>query len=172
MGEVANSEYFHPDSSSTLIPSLIAKFKISMDTMLQGGRDVIIHLPPEKSQCPGSCRFNSAYKKFISATGGICSTCKGEGYLLEHRYTTYKANIRHIDMPLESADSGGQDTPAGRISQRVVRTKMALIAYTHLQKCLGATIDGEEYKLHGDLEKTGFAGTVLYVVATWKKMDK
>jgi len=172
MGVITNGEGFHGNSMPNLMSSLKTKWRIAMDTIMQGGRAITLHLPPLKSACVGSCRYNSTYKKHMSATGGICGACKGEGFMLEQRQTSYTANIRHEEMKLESADSGGQDTPAGRISQRVLITKTVIASYVHLQKCIGATIDGENYKLIGDLEKRAFGGTVYYVQATWRKMDK
>jgi len=172
MGEISNGESFHANSDSTLLSNLVGKFKAAQDTILQGGRQITIHLPPEKTRCVAGCRFNSTYNKFINQTGGICTTCKGQGYSYESRYTTYTANIRQVNENLESIDGFGQDTPAGRISQRLARTRTVIESYAHVIKSIGVTIDGEAYKLHVDPEKTGFGGTLLYVVAFWKKMDK
>lgn len=172
MGVVSNNQSFDSASDGTLLSSLVGKFKLSMDTVLQGGRNITIHLPPIKLACGGGCKFNSSYKKFTTTSGGLCRACRGEGFKLELRQTVYKANIRQMKMPIEDADVGGQDTKAGRLSQKIVRTKTVIAAFDHISGSVGATIDGEQYKLWAEPEKVGFGGTMLYCVASWKKMDK
>ncbi len=172
MGVVLNDQSFHLSSDGTLLPSLVNKFKISMDTVLRGGRNITIHLPPIKMSCGGGCKFNSSYKKFTSPTGGLCTACRGEGFKLEQRQTIYKANIRQMKNPIEDIEVGGQQTTAGKLSQKIVRTKTVIAAFDHISGSIGATIDGEQYKLWAEPEKIGFGGTLLYCVARWKKMDK
>lgn len=172
MSIVPNNQSFDSASNSTLLSGLVGKFKIAMDTVLQGGRNITIHLPPLKSICPSACKFNSAYKKFTSSTGGLCPDCRGEGYKLEQRQTIYMANIRQIKQPIDNPDGDGQDTNAGRVSQKTVRTKTVIAAYDHIVSSIGATIDGEQYKLDTEPEKIGFGDTLLYAVTLWKKMDK
>jgi hypothetical protein len=172
MAIVPNNQSFDPLSSSALVPALVSQFKIAMDTVLQGGRNITIHLPPIKSACPGNCRFNSSYKKFMGTNGGLCPMCRGEGFMLEQRQTIYMANIRQIKEPFENSEVDGQESNAGRVSEKIVRTKTVIESYDHVLSSIAATIDGEPYKLWMDPEKTGFGGTLLYVVTRWKKMDK
>ena len=172
MAIVPNNESFDSASDGTLLPGLVGKFKISMDTVLQGGRYITIHLPPTKMSCGGGCKYNSSYKKFTTTTGGLCSACRGEGFKLEQRQTIYTANIRQIKNPIEDSESGGQETNAGKISQKIVRTKTVIASFDHISNSIGATIDGEQYKLWADPEKVGFGGTLFYCISRWKKMDK
>jgi len=169
---ISNDQTFSSSSDSSLGANLLAQFKAAADTVLQAGRDITIHLQPSKSNCPAACRFNSSYKKYMGTSGGPCKACGGVGFIYEQRQTIYMANIRQIKEPFDNAKSGGQDTPAGRVSQKLTRTKTVIESYDHIIKSLGATIDGEEYKLWDEPAKTGFGGTLLYVVTTWQKMDK
>ncbi len=171
MSVVSNNESFDGSSNATLLSSLVGKFKIAMDTVLQGGRDITIHLLPIKTACGMGCKFNSSYKKFTTTSGGLCSACRGEGFKLEQRQTVYKANIRQEKKPIEDGP-GGQETNAGKVSQKIVRTKTVIAAFDHITSSVGATIDGEQYKLWSEPEKVGFGGTLLYCVARWQKMDK
>ncbi len=170
---ISNSQSFSANSNASMGANLLAQFKASADTVLQAGRNITIHLPPSKESCPGtSCRFNSSYKKWIDDAGGFCKTCGGQGFLLEQRQTVYIANIRQTDEPFDNVKTGGQDTPAGRVSQKFARTKTVIESYDHVIKSVGATIDGEEYKLDHEPKKTGWGGTLLYIVTFWKKVDK
>lgn len=172
MGNVSNNQSFSANSNGSLLSGLVAKYKTAMDTVLQGGRNITIHLPPQKADCPGGCRYNSTYKRTVGVTGALCDVCGGQGFLYEPRYTIYIANIRQTEEDLNSSDGNKQSTTAGRISQKLVRTKTVIESYDHISGSIGATIDGEEYKLEIDPKKTGFGGTLLYVITYWKKMDK
>lgn len=169
---ISNNQSFNSSSNATLLSALVNKFKISMDTVLQGGRNITIHLPPQQMECPSSCRYNSTYKRNVGINGALCKTCKGQGFLYETRQTIYMANIRQLEEDLNNIDGHKQNTTAGRISQKLVRTKTVIESFNHILGSIGATIDGEEYKLNTDPKKTGFGGTMLYLISFWKKMDK
>lgn len=172
MSMISNLQSFSSSSNSGLMSGLVDRFKTAMDTVLQGGRNITIHLPPQKMACPGSCRYNSTYKRNVGVSGALCKDCGGQGFLYETRQTIYMANIRQTEEDLSSIDGHKQNTTAGRISQKLVRTKTVIESFSHISSSIAATIDGEEYKLETDPAKTGFGGTLLYVIAFWKRMDK
>jgi hypothetical protein len=131
-----------------------------------------LHLPPQKSSCPGACKFNSAYKKFIGTNGQLCRECKGSGFLLEPRQTLYRANIRWTDEPLDKSNRTGQNTTAGRVFTSLVRTKTVIESYDDILKSIGATVDGEPVKLFNNPRKTGFGNKLMYVVTFWEITNK
>jgi hypothetical protein len=172
MAIVPNSQSFAAGASGTTITGLASQFRAAMDSVLYAGRDVTVHLPPSKQQCPTGCRFNQAYNKFIGTNGQPCRQCGGDGFLLEPRQTIYRANIRWISDKFDQSINGGQLTIGGRVFVADVRTKMDAVAHNHILESIGATIDGIPVKLATDPELTGFGGQVNYVVAYWQKANR
>lgn len=169
---VPNSQSFSPQASGTLVSSLAARFKAGIDTVLIGGRDILVHLPPGKSVCPAACRFNSTYNKYIGLDGKMCRACKGQGFVMEPRQTIYRANIRWTDEPLASPRGGGEDTPAGRVSESLVRTKTVIESLNHLKQALSIEVDGISCTLWDEPRPTGWGNQLFYVVAFWKKNNR
>lgn len=170
MGLIINSQDFISTASGVLSQSdLASQFRESMDiVLLTCGRDVTLHLPPTKAKCTSSdCVFNSFYKKYVNANGKICDDCRGEGFVIEPRYTIYKANIRWTDEPYYQSN-GQEKVDVGRMGQDFVRTKMVKEAFTHIKQSVGATIDGINVELFEEPRYTGFAGSLFYCVAWWK----
>lgn len=143
-----------------------------MHTMLIGGRDISLDLPPGKEPCPAACKYNSTYNMYTGDGTALCGACGGRGFILEQRQTIYRANIRHIDENLDSGRGGGEDTPAGRVFETLIRTKTHIVSFDHINQCLGATIDGIKCTLWGDPRQTGWGDTLYFVVAYWKKANK
>lgn len=168
MALIQNNQSFNAGASGIVLSSINSLFKNKMDTVLLGGRDITLHLPPEKTVCPGSCKFNSTYNKYIGLDGKACRTCKGEGFILEHRYTIYKANIRWINESLSDVRGGGEDTPAGRLQENLVRIKTQSSAINHMNQSLGATIDGISCILWEQPRPHGWGGQVFYCTSMWK----
>jgi len=169
---VPNNQSFAPGASGTIVTSSSTVFRTQMDSVLLGGRNITLHLPPNKTQCPAGCKFNSTYNKFIGVNSAICGACKGEGFILEPRQTIYRANIRWVDETLASPRSGGEDTPGGRVFESTVRTKTVVESYNHILNCMGADIDGVKCTLWGDPRQTGWNGQLYYVISFWKKSNK
>lgn len=169
---ISNSQSFHPQASGTLVSGLSDTFKQQMDTVLLGGRDITVHLPPKKMPCPAGCRFNSTYKRYVGNNSALCSTCKGDGFKKEPRQTVYRANIRWTDEPLDDSLTSGQDTIGGRVYRSLVRTKTVIESYNHLLLADGVTIDGIHCTLANDPRVTGWNGNLYYVIAFWQKSNK
>lgn len=170
MGLIINAQDFVSTASGVLNQSdLAAQFHESMDVvLLTCGRDVTIHLPPTKAPCTSSdCAFNSFYKKYISSAGKVCDDCRGEGFVLEPRWTIYKANIRWTDEPYLTRN-GQERVEIGRIGADFARTKMVKESFDHIKQSVGATIDGINVELFEEPRYTGFAGELFYCVAWWK----
>lgn len=174
MAIVVNSQSFAAGASGTVMQSAAGQFQEAMDSVILGmGRDVTVHLPPSKSRCPTqTCRFNDTYQKFIGPDGQLCRTCGGQGYFLEPRQTVYLANIRWINNPLANTKTGGEATPAGRVYEGDVRTKMVAAAFNDIRNCIGAEIDGIPVKLIQQPRYTGFGGNLYYVIAFWEETNK
>lgn len=85
MAIISNNQSFSPLASGTLISSFSNIFRQQMDTVLLGGRDITLHLPPKKIKCTSGCRFNSTYKRYIGNNQALCTTCKGDGFKKEPR---------------------------------------------------------------------------------------
>lgn len=172
MSLISNLQSFSPDASGTLVSDLVDTFKAGADTVLIGGRDITLHLPPAKTPCPSGCKFNSMYQRYIGEGGALCRVCKGEGFIYEPRQTVYRANIRWTDEPVFSTRSGGEDTPAGKVFDADVRTKTVIESFNHIQQAESANIDGVKCSVWQEPRQTGFGGTLLYVVTWWKRSNK
>lgn len=172
MGEVPNSESFDANSSSSLVNNMYGKFKQQMDTVLQGGYEITIDLEPGKTDCPSNCRYNPAYKRHQGINGGICATCKGEGFVYDPRFTTYKCNRRWTNEPLDAAENTGEDTVPGRVGANFVRVKTVAASWNHIVRSIGATIDGQKVKLYREPRYVGWGGQNTYVISWWERASK
>jgi len=172
MGEVSNNESFHLESSATRVSNLQDIFKREMDTVLRGGRDISIDLPPARTECPSSCRYNPTYKKYQGDNGAICQACKGQGFIMDPRFTTYKCNRRWTNEAYDKPRNTGQETAGGRIVGNFVRVKTVIDSFDHIEQSIGATIDGIKVKLYKEARKTGFGNELYYVVSWWQRMGK
>ncbi len=164
---VPNSQLFSSFSSGLIPAAAHNQFKERMDGVLYGlGRDVTVHLKPTKARCGATCVYNQTYKKWTDSSNQLCSSCKGEGWALEHRQTIYKANIRWTNQPY------GDDAAPIRTSENFVRTKMVYAALEHIKESIGAIVDGVNVELLQQPRTTGFGATpLLYCVAIWKVVD-
>lgn len=169
---ISNNQSFHASASGSLVTSLTDTFKQQMDSVMLGGRDITIHLPPIKIKCTSGCKYNSTYKRYMGNNAAICKDCKGDGFTKEPRQTIYRANIRWTDEPLDASTNTGQDTVAGRIYQSFVRTKTVIESYDHILQSHGATIDGIHCTLWNDPRVTGWNGNLYYVISYWQKANK
>jgi hypothetical protein len=172
---IINTQDFVSTASGVLDSTAVAaQFHESMDVvLLTCGRDIIVHLPPTKSRCISSdCVFNVTYKRYINIYGQVCENCKGEGFVVEPRWTSYKANIRWTDEPYNESRSIQESQSFGRIGADFVRTKTVLTSFDHIKVSQMATIDGLNVQLHEEPRYTGFGGSLFYVVAWWKKVNK
>lgn len=172
MSIVPNSQSLTPIASGNIVNSLVTRFKSGADTVLIGGRDITLHLPPALIECVAGCKFNSTYEKYFGVGGALCRTCRGDGFTKEPRQTIYRANIRHTDESLASPRGGGENTPAGRVYEALIRTKTVIESYNHILLAETAEIDGIKCTLWNDPRQTGFGDTLLYVIAFWKKVNK
>ena len=172
MSIISNFQSFHASASGTLLSGLSDIFKQQMDTVLLGGRDITLHLPPAKSVCTGGCKFNSTYKRYMGANQALCQSCKGDGFIKETRQTIYRANIRWTDEPLGASNTTGEDTVAGRVYSSLIRTKTVIESYDHILQADSATIDGIPCILWNDPRLTGWDGNLYYVISFWQKANK
>lgn len=172
MSLLSNLQVFNSGSSTTLVSALGNIFEQQQHTVLLGGRNISIDLPPQKTPCPASCKFNSTYNRYTGNGTAICGACAGQGFTLDQRQTTYIANIRHTDELLDNPRGGGEDTPAGRVYQTLIRTKTHITSLDHINQSLGATIDGFKCKLWGEPRVTGWNGELYFVVSYWQKTNK
>jgi hypothetical protein len=172
MAEVSNNESFDPQSSATRVPNLQGIFKREMDTLLRAGREIVIDLPPSRTNCPASCRYNPTYKKYQGSTGAICQECKGQGFLMDPRFTRYRCNRRWTNEAYDKALNTGQETTGGRIVGNFVRVKTVIDSFDHIERSIGATIDGVKVKLYKEPRKTGFGDQLYYVISWWERMGK
>jgi len=172
MAIIPNNQSFHPQASGTLISGLSSIFKQNMDTVLLGGRDIIIHLPPKKTPCVAGCKYNSTYKRYMGNNQALCPSCKGDGFKKETRQTIYRANIRQTDEPLSDSVTSGEDTVGGRVYRTLISTKTVIESYDHILQSEGATIDGIHCTLWNDPRTTGWNGQLYYVISYWQKANK
>lgn len=170
MAIVPNNENLTP-SIPGLISGVQAAFKNAMDSLVSGGGSITLDLPATRSVCPGLCRYNATYKMYMGANGELCQECKGAGFINEPRQTVYSCNKRWTNEPLDQSETGGKDTPAGRIYGNFVRTKTVIESFDHIQQCLGATIDNSKVKLYREPRKTGLGDQLYYVIAWWERVN-
>lgn len=175
MGLIPNNQSFIAGASGTVGGTALEnQFQTAMDAVVIGlGRDVTVHLPPAQMECtaPG-CTFNPFYQKYATPSGALCEVCRGQGFIIEPRWTIYRGNIRWTEEPYNEARSIQEKHEPGRLGQNFVRTKMNVAAFDHLKQSIGATIDGVDVELHEEPRKTGFGSRLLYTVAWWKVANR
>lgn len=173
MGLISNAQSFLPGTSGVLDNG--DNFRRAMDTVLTDiGRDITVHLEPSKQPCVApDCRFDAFYKKYVSTNGIVCSTCKGQGFIIEPNYTIYRANIRWTDEPFNkgSGPLAVTEPVYGRLGYNFVRTKTTIESFEHIKSSIGATIDGVRVQLFEEPRQTGWGPNLLYVVAFWKVIN-
>ena len=171
---INNSQSFHPSASGTAIAAMANEFQECMDSVLLGaGRNVTIHLPAGKSPCPSvTCVFDSVYKRYIGVNGILCEVCKGQGFIIEPRYTVYMANIRWANEPINQQSKSIEELYSpGRLTVNFARTKFVASAFDHVKESIGATIDGRNVELFQEPRQTGFGESILYTVCWWKAIN-
>jgi hypothetical protein len=175
MGYISNNQSFIAGASGTVGGTTLEnQFRTAMDGVLIGlGRDITIHLPPSQDPCtaPG-CTFNPFYQRYTGVSGIFCEVCKGQGFVLEPRWTTYRANIRWTDESMNGSKDTRETSEVGRQGQNFVRTKTVASAYNHIKESIGATIDGVDVELHEEPRYTGFGSQVLYTISWWKVANR
>lgn len=173
MGLIPNNESFAAGASGTIVTGRLGVFRKNMDSLLLGGWEITIDLPPAKTDCTSSnCRYNPTYERYQDVNGGICRECSGRGFTIEPRYTVYKCNRRWTNEPLDEVKNTGEKTTGGRILGNFVRVKTVKAALNHINSSIGATIDGVKVKLYEEPRLTGWGGTNLYVISWWEKINK
>lgn len=175
MAIIPNSQSFGTLPSGQ-ITSLRTDFQNAIDTVLTSlGRDITIHLPASKSPCPDiTCVYNSTYQRYTGASGKICETCKGQGFLVETNQTIYVANIRWTNEPFNESNRNIQEAfVPGRLGANFVRIKTVASSKDHIRESIGATIDGVNVELFREPRHTGFGATpLLYVISWWKVVNR
>lgn len=170
---VPNNESFEPGASGVLVTQFTSLFKKQMDSVLMGGLDITLDLPPSSSPCPDpNCRYNQTFEQYMDQSGGLCLTCSGKGNIYEHRQTIYKCNRRWENRPIDRTLTGNQATEGGRIHATVCRVKTHIASFDHIMQSLGATLDGQKLKLIEEPRKTGWNGENLYVISWWERASK
>lgn len=170
---IPNNESFEPGASGTLVTQFNSLFKKQMDSVLLGGHDIVLDLPPASTDCPSpACRYNQTYDQWMGANGNLCQTCRGKGKIYEYRQTIYKCNRRWENRPIDRTLTGGQNTEGGRIHANVVRVKTHIASFDHITQSLGATLDGQKIKLIEEPRKTGWNGETYYVISWWERASK
>ena len=170
---IPNDESFDVASSGLITSTFNGIFRRKMDSVLMGGTDIVIDLPPSSDPCPDpGCRYNQTYSQWMGSDGGLCSTCMGKGKIYEHRQTVYKCNKRWDNKPIDRALTGNQATQGGRIHANVVRIKTHIASFDHITQSLGATLDGQKIKLVEEPRKTGWDGENFYVISWWQRASK
>jgi hypothetical protein len=173
MGLIPNNQTFIAGASGTIVTDKSTVFRRRMDSVLLGGWNITIDLPPGQSDCPSPrCRYNPTYERYQDINGGPCRDCKGQGSIVEPRYTIYKCNRRWTNEPLDQSENTGEKTVAGRVFGNYVRVKTVGAAWEHIQNSIGATIDGVKVKLYREPRRTGWGGTNLYIISWWERANK
>lgn len=177
MGLIGNNQSFVTGASG-VIPTAAIPFQRAMDTVLVDlGRDITLHLPPTKSPCVSpTCQFDSFYKKFVGVSGIVCEMCRGQGFVLEPRYTVYRANIRWSDLPFNNSsfidEREREFQSVGRITQNFVRTKTVAASHDDIRNSVGATIDGHDVEVFNEPRQTGWGQNLLYTITVWKRVNR
>jgi len=173
MAIVTNNQSFLTASTGIIGSTLATQFKTQVDGILYGmGRDVIIHLPPSKTQCSDpSCKFNPFYKRFTGPTNQMCDTCRGQGFTLEPRQTVYRANLRWTDEAFNESSNISEKYKIGRVGQNFLRMKTQAVSMEHIRTSVGATVDTINIELFEEPRYTGFGNNLFYVISWWKVVN-
>lgn len=170
---IPNGETWSPGASGTVVTRHNTLFKKRMDSVLLGGRDILIDLPPSKTPCTSAdCKYNPTYDHYVGVNGAICRDCRGQGYDFTHRQVTYKCNRRWTSEPQDRPLAGKQNTEGGRIYANFVRVKTHIASYDFILSSVGATIDDQKVKLFQEPRKTGWNDEIYYVISWWQKANK
>lgn len=169
---IPNDESFVPGASGSIVTNRLGVFKKYMDSVLMGGRTIVLDLPAGSSGCPAGCRYNPSYDQYVGLNGILCRTCRGKGKIFLHRQTQYKCNRRWENEPIAKAITGDQNTEGGRIKTNLVRVKTHISSYGDILKATGATIDGIKVKLWRTPRKTGWNDDLCYVISWWEEASK
>lgn len=177
MGFVGNSQTFFSGASGILNKTDMAdKFELLNDAVLVAGRDITVHLKPSRSNCTdANCKYNSFYKSYIGVNNQICEACRGQGFVIEPRWTIYRANIRWTNRAFDDGGGRLQEPTSegfGKIGVDFVRTKTDISSFSDLRDSIGATIDDEQVELIQEPRKTGFSGRLMNVVTWWRKINR
>ena len=134
------------------------------------GRDIVIHLSPEKYVSSGIIQANSPALQYNPFQGrsarpapNIISTTKQPAVEFIHRDVTYKAHIRH--GPKDDDESGGV-----ALLRDEIQTTTIVESLAHLQASETATIDGLRCKLES-VRNIGLQNR-RYVIARWKVINE
>ena len=170
---VPNGESFTPGASGSIVTNRLGVFKKHMDSVMLGGRTIILDLPAASTDCPDiTCRYNPSYDQFMGANGAICRSCRGKGKVYEHRQTVYHCNRRWDNEPIAKSITGNEGTTGGRVKSNLVRVKTHIASYDDILRSTGATLDGIKIKLWETPRKTGWNNELLYVVSWWEEQAK
>jgi hypothetical protein len=170
---IPNDESFTPGASGSIVTNTLGIFKKHMDSVMLGGRTIILDLPAGSTDCPDpTCRYNPTYDQFMGPNEVVCRSCNGKGHVYELRQTVYKCNRRWENEPIAKPLTGGQATEGGRIKTNLVRVKTHIASYQDILRSTGATLDGIKIKLFESPRKTGWNGALCYVVSWWEEQAK
>ena len=133
-------------------------------------RDVIIHLPPEKSMSSGLMNANIPAMQYNPFAGraprpapNIISTTKEPAVEFVHRDVTYKAHIRH--GPIAKDESGGVALEQGQVQLTTVVESLV-----HLKNAESVTVDGLRYKSE-TIRHIGLQQT-RYIISVWTRINE
>lgn len=134
------------------------------------GRDIVIHLTPEKYVSSGIIQANAPALQYNPFQGraarpapNIISTTRQPATEFIHRDVTYKAHIRH--GPKDDDESGGV-----ALLRDEVHTTTVIESMEHIQAAESATIDGVRCKLES-VRPIGLQ-SARYVIAKWKLINE
>ncbi len=134
------------------------------------GRDIVLHLTPEKYVSSGILEANSPALQYNPFQGraarpapNIISTTRQPATEFIHRDVTYKAHIRH--GPKDDDETGG-----AALLRDEVQTTTVIESLQHLQAAESATIDGVRCKLEA-IRPIGLQDR-RYVIARWKLINE
>jgi len=134
------------------------------------GRDIILHLTPEKSVSSGlleanvpALQYNPFQGRAARPAPNIISTTKQPAVEFTHRDVTYRAHIRH--GPKDTDDTGGVSLLKGQ-----VQTTTVIESLHHIEEAETATIDGLRFRFLM-ARPIGFQDK-RYIISTWQIINE
>jgi hypothetical protein len=134
------------------------------------GRDVVFHLPPEKSISSGlaqaaipAMQYNPFQGRAPRPAPNIISTTKEPAVEFVHRDVIYRAHIKH--GPTDRDESGGV-----ALDNDHVQLTTVIESLEHIKNAESATIDGLRFKFES-IRTIGLQ-QARYIMSVWSRVNE
>lgn len=163
MTSVSNKQDLTASSGISFGTTFDSLYHSMMDNaMVEMGENITVHLPPGRTACTDP---QCSYDPFQERATRYCATCRGTGFIVTTRDTTYTAQITVGPRELDDNNS------VGRLEVNECRITTVIESYEDLRKAEGLTVRGEKYQLKSGPKIVGF-NTPRYIISTLERKNE